>query len=150
MISGLCPTRGEGSFAGCYDIATVGISRQCPVLCFAPVSAPQRYLYLGWDTRYTNEDKAYFDVAMSGSSDRYKEREKHEAVDVNSAGPSSALTSSLRMPGLSPPGDPSPQQATVKMAADLGDTCEVLGLGFKDIASTIVGKLDNVSKEIGG
>ena len=68
MISGLCPTRGEGSFAGRYDIAMVGISRQCPVLCFAPVSAPQRYLYLGWDTRYTNEGKAYFDVAMSGSS----------------------------------------------------------------------------------
>ena len=61
-------------------------------------------------------------------------------MDVNSAGPSSALTSSLRMPGLSPPGDPSPQQATVKMAADLGDTCEVLGLGFKDIASPIVGR----------
>ena len=41
------------------------------------------------------------------------------------------------------------QQAKVKMAADLSDMCEVLRLGFKDVASTFVDKLDNVSKEIG-
>ena len=150
-------------YLGCAQLAvkevlpgatTLPRSRYLDIAWLAAVSAPQRYQYLGGDIHY--EGKAYADAAMPGSSadKKQREREKREAVDVNSADSSSALASSPRMPDLSPAGDPSTHQAKmathqVKMAADLSDMCEVLRSGFKDVASTIVDKLDNVSKEIG-